>query len=119
MLLDKLPEACGYKNKKYNGFGKALKKSLQEIKNAYPEMKEQQANRLKKIFGLRNGDNLAKLRSRSTEVCEQLKEYTLDRNMHIFIDGITTDFGDDESWLERVISLTVGKPAKELSLIHI
>ena len=112
LLFEKLPKACGYGNKPLKGFGEALKKALYEIKNAYPDMLSQQENALKKVFNLKQEDDLEKLRIRATETCEQLKEYTLDKNLRIFLDGVTTNFGDDHNWLERLLSLIVNKASK-------
>ena len=115
LLFEKLPRACGYKSEKIEGFGNTLKKVLQEMKNAYPDMMAEQVKKMSMVFGLRNQDGLHKLRVRARETCEQLREYTMDKTMHAFIDSIATDFGDDESWLERVTALLVDKSPKNWS----
>lgn len=115
LLFEKLPAACGYKGKRVNGFGGALKKALREINNAYPNMMDRQTEKMKKIFNLPNGNGLEKLRLRARETCEQLRGYTLDETMHVFIDGIMAEFGNDERWLERISALVAGKPPKDWS----
>lgn len=112
LLFEVLPEACGYNTKKTKGFGEKLKGALREIKNAYPEMLTKQTDALKQIFGLKHADELQKLRARATEYCEPLKQYTLDKKLVEFIKNTTIDFGNDENWLERLLSFMIGKPTK-------
>ncbi|MGR3914395.1 MAG: hypothetical protein OD918_07725 [Gammaproteobacteria bacterium] len=112
LLFKKLPAACGYENGGSMNFGNRLKEALREIKNAYPNMCEKQACALKKVFDLKSTDVTVKLRARARETCEPLREYTLETDMHTFLNCVTTDFGSDSAWLQRVLELMLGKPSK-------
>ncbi|CAJ2376997.1 MAG: hypothetical protein MPK11_04540 [Gammaproteobacteria bacterium] len=115
LLFDKLPAACGCKNDSIRNFGNRLKGALREIKNAYPAMCEKQACALKKVFDLKSTDTTAKLRSRAVETCEPLREYTLETDMHAFLNCIIASASTDDAWLQRTLDLILGKSTKKWS----
>ena len=116
LLFRKLPEACGFTDKKSDGFGEILKQALQEIKNAYSLMLNQQIGILaEKLHIERLEGNKGKIKTKLVEYGQQLQAYSIDKETTKFINAIGVDNNDINHYFERVLMSINNKRPKEWS----
>lgn len=119
LLFKKLPQACGFNSKKTDGFGEVLKKSLQEIKNAYPAMLNSQIGILAEKLDIeRLESNKEKIKTKLVEYGQRLEAYTIDKETTKFIKTISQSFGETTHYFERVLMSINDKHPKEWNDIN-
>ncbi len=109
LLFKKLPKICTPNSKNLKSFGKTLKEALQEIKNAYPKMLEQQTNILHNAF---DTEEKKQLRMRLSQCCAKLENYTIDEEVTNFIKSANYEYGDLDEYFERIFTNIIGKTSK-------
>lgn len=119
LLFEDIPNALGYeeelKKKKPNleGLASSLQSCLKELKDAYPNMLEQQVKMLLEAFHIGKNTSLADLRSNAIGRYAGLDQYTVDVDgLRAFIKRITKKQGSDEEWLENILMFLGQKPSK-------
>lgn len=119
LLFEDIPHALGYEEelqkKKPNleGLASSLQSCLKELKDAYPNMLEQQVKMLLEAFHMGENTSLADLRSNAIGRYAGLDQYTVDVDgLRAFIKRITKKQGSDEEWLENILMFLGQKPSK-------
>jgi hypothetical protein len=119
LLFEDIPHALGYerelKKEKPNleGLALSLQRCLKELKDAYPNMLEQQVKMLLEAFHMSEKTSLADLRSNAIGRYAGLDQYTVDVDgLRAFIKRITKKQGSDEEWLENILMFLGQKPSR-------
>ncbi|HCE76524.1 MAG TPA: hypothetical protein DEP04_07830, partial [Dehalococcoidia bacterium] len=95
------------------GLANSLQSCLKELKDAYPNMLEQQVKMLLEAFHIDENTSLADLRSNAIGRYAGLDQYTVDVDgLRAFIKRITKKQGSDEEWLENILMFLGQKPSK-------
>lgn len=114
LLFRKLPEVCGFSEKETDGFGETLKQALQEIKNAYSIMLNQQVRVLAEKLNIENREeNKGKIKTKLVEYGQNLQAYTIDAETTKFIKIIGENYGDIDRYFERILMSINNKNPKE------
>ncbi|AYQ57231.1 hypothetical protein MS2017_1547 [Bathymodiolus thermophilus thioautotrophic gill symbiont] len=112
LLFRKLPEVCGFDNNTADGFGEVIKTALQEIKNAYPAMRDKQINILaSKLDESKKEAIKPKLISYGCA----LSKYSFNNEVEGFIKNISCDSDNLDEYLERILSALIDKPINNWS----
>ncbi len=119
LLFEDIPYALGYeeelKKKKPNleGLAISLQSCLKELKDAYPNMLDQQVKMLLEAFHMSENTSLADLRSNAIGRYAGLDQYTVDVDgLRAFIKRITKKQGSDNEWLENILMFLGQRPSK-------
>ena len=119
LLFEDIPHALGYekelKKEKPNleGLALSLQGCLKELKDAYPNMLEQQVKMLLEAFHMSEKTSLADLRGNATGRYAGLDQYTVDVDgLRAFIKRVTKKQGSDEEWLENILMFLGQKPSR-------
>lgn len=120
LIFEDIPRALGYEKelskKKPNleGLALSLQGCLKELKDAYPNMVQQQKKMLLEAFHMNKSSSLSDLRRKSTGRYEGLEQHTVDVDgLKAFIKRITKKEGGDEEWLENILMFLGQKPSNK------
>ncbi len=102
LLFEKLPKACGFDKDNADGFGEVVKKSLQEINNAYQKMVDSQIGILAEKLNI-NKQKKGQIKTKLVEYGQNLQTYTIDEQTTKFINAISLNHNDEKSYFERML----------------
>ena len=109
LLFRKLPEACGFDENNTKGFGDVVKQSLQEIKNAYSKMINNQILILSEKLDQTKG----KVKTKLVEYGQNLQTYSTDEETTKFIKVIGENSANSDYYFERILISINNKHPKE------
>ncbi len=116
LLFEQLPKALGYelntKQKNMDGFSKALKEVLSELKRAYTKLIEKQIELIANATKVDSTQSLSNIRKQIYGLFAGLENYTVDtQGLRGFIMRLTKSSGTDQEWLENILMFLGHKPS--------